>query len=143
VAYDADTYRTVGLSFELGGLVDGTEPSTKAALLDSIMSFFGLDTDVEEGSKDIAAVRNPTVTLSPTLTSGASVLRFALKEDSDAVVRLFDAGGRLIRDVFNGTLGPSRSSLEISTDGLPEGVYFVDVRLGAKRFTRKLLKIRN
>jgi hypothetical protein len=143
VAYDADTYRTVGLSFELGGLVDGDEPSTKAMLLDSIMTFFGLDTDVEEGSKDLAMGRNPTVTLSPTLTSGASVLRFALKEDSDATVRLFDAGGRLVRDVFRGALGPSRSSLEISTGDLPEGVYFVDVRLGTKRFTRKLLKIRN
>jgi hypothetical protein len=40
IAYDAGTYKTVGASFELAGLRDGNEPSTKAALIDSIMSFF-------------------------------------------------------------------------------------------------------
>lgn len=42
VAYDNGTRRTVGTSFELGGLNDGPPPSTKAALLDSIMHFFGI-----------------------------------------------------------------------------------------------------
>jgi hypothetical protein len=41
VAHDAGTYRTVGTDFELGLLNDATPPSTRAALLDSIMHFFG------------------------------------------------------------------------------------------------------
>jgi hypothetical protein len=43
VAYDAGTYRTVGSSFEFGGLVDGSSPSTKDELLVQILDFFGLD----------------------------------------------------------------------------------------------------
>jgi hypothetical protein len=42
VAYDngSCTYKTVGVSFEFGGLVDRNPPSTKLDLADSIMSFF-------------------------------------------------------------------------------------------------------
>jgi hypothetical protein len=43
VAYDGGSYRTVGTSFELGGLVDGSSPSTKEELLEEILEFFGLD----------------------------------------------------------------------------------------------------
>ncbi len=42
VAGDAGVYRTIGTSFELGGLVDGAAPSTRAALVGAIMDFFGL-----------------------------------------------------------------------------------------------------
>jgi hypothetical protein len=41
IAYDGGTYRTVGTSFEFGGLVDAAEPSTKRELLIQIMDFFG------------------------------------------------------------------------------------------------------
>jgi hypothetical protein len=42
VVYDNGfcTYKTVGVSFEFGGLVDGISPNTKTDLADSIMSFF-------------------------------------------------------------------------------------------------------
>jgi hypothetical protein len=43
VAYDGGGYRTVGTSFELGGLVDGASPSTKDELLEEILEFFGMD----------------------------------------------------------------------------------------------------
>jgi hypothetical protein len=43
VAYDGGTYRTIGTSFELGGLVDGASPSTKAELLVEILEFFGMN----------------------------------------------------------------------------------------------------
>ncbi len=43
VAYDSGTYRTIGTSFQLGGLVDGTAPSTKHDLLAKILEFFEID----------------------------------------------------------------------------------------------------
>jgi hypothetical protein len=43
VAYDGGGYRTVGTSFELGGLVDGASPSTKDELLAQIMDYFGFE----------------------------------------------------------------------------------------------------
>ncbi len=42
VAYDAGTYRTIGTSFEFGGLSNGTSPSTRKELMAEIIEFFGL-----------------------------------------------------------------------------------------------------
>ncbi len=42
VAYDAGTYKTIGSSFEFGGLADGNSPSTKDELMAEIIDFFGL-----------------------------------------------------------------------------------------------------
>ena len=60
VAYDAGSYRTIGTSFEFGGLADGASPSTKEDLFLKILEFFGIGqvplgivqgvvTDVETG----------------------------------------------------------------------------------------------
>ena len=40
IAYDSGTYRTIGTSFEFGGLDDGAPPSTKADLMATMLSFF-------------------------------------------------------------------------------------------------------
>ena len=40
VAFDGGTYRTIGTSFEFGGLDEGATPSTKAELMVKILDFF-------------------------------------------------------------------------------------------------------
>ena len=47
VAYDAGSYKTIGASFEFGGLVDGTLPSTKTELMNGILDFFDVIVPVE------------------------------------------------------------------------------------------------
>lgn len=42
VANDAGTYRTIGASFEFGGLNDAQAPSTKSTLMVSYLDFFGV-----------------------------------------------------------------------------------------------------
>jgi hypothetical protein len=42
IAHDGGTYKTIGGSFEFGGLVDGVAPSTKLALMGEYLTFFGL-----------------------------------------------------------------------------------------------------
>jgi PKD repeat protein len=42
VANDAETYKTIGASFEFGGLTDGEYPSTKDELVKQYLDFFGL-----------------------------------------------------------------------------------------------------
>lgn len=44
VAYDAGNYKTIGASFEFGGLTDGSSPSTKNELMEKIIDFFSLST---------------------------------------------------------------------------------------------------
>ena len=43
VAYDGGTFRTIGSSFEFGGLTDAAFPSTKANLMKEYLEFFGID----------------------------------------------------------------------------------------------------
>ncbi len=54
IANDAGTYRTVGLSFELGGLQDGT--STRRDLVQEIATFFGLSSGPPTPTLDAAAL---------------------------------------------------------------------------------------
>lgn len=42
VAHDAGSYKTVGTSFEFGGLSDGTSPTTKEDLMIKYLEFFGI-----------------------------------------------------------------------------------------------------
>ncbi len=42
IAHDAGTYKTIGASFEFGGLADGTFPSTLANLMEQYLNFFGI-----------------------------------------------------------------------------------------------------
>lgn len=42
VAFDADSYKTIGSSFEFGGLTDATAPSTKDEYMLQIINFFGM-----------------------------------------------------------------------------------------------------
>jgi PKD repeat protein len=41
-AFDGGTYRTIGSSFEFGGLIDGIHPSTKQHLMEEYLNFFGI-----------------------------------------------------------------------------------------------------
>jgi len=43
VAFDAITYRTIGTSFEFGGLDDGIFPDTKETLMSFYLDFFGVE----------------------------------------------------------------------------------------------------
>lgn len=42
IAFDGDTYRTIGSSFEFGGLINGTGASTKDSLMNEYINFMGL-----------------------------------------------------------------------------------------------------
>ncbi len=42
VAYDADTYRTIGCSHEFGGLANGSGISTRLKLMEEYLNFFGI-----------------------------------------------------------------------------------------------------
>ena len=43
IANDKGTYKTIGTSFEFGGLADGSVPSTKQNLMIEYLTFFGID----------------------------------------------------------------------------------------------------
>ncbi len=42
IAYDQGSYKTIGTSFELGGLISGLSPNTRMDLMSKILIFFGI-----------------------------------------------------------------------------------------------------
>jgi hypothetical protein len=94
IASDAGIRRTVGTSFELGGLVDAGETSTRAALLDSIMHFFGIETGIQEYDGQVEPV-SCFLSVSPSITSGSVKITYALMGHSgEKKVHIYDATGR-------------------------------------------------
>jgi hypothetical protein len=73
-------YRTIGVSFEFGGLVDGSNPSTKHMLMWQYAGFFGL-----ASAPTPTPTQEPTFTPTPTPTptSGCSSLGVILAMPSD------------------------------------------------------------
>lgn len=146
VANDAGTHKTVGASFELGGLVDGTGVSTKAALLDSIMHFFGINlTAVEEITE--LDVEKVTLSIAPNPFSGFTDIGYQITDNNKAELRIFDVTGRLVRD-FSAQLsviGDQSSVMWNGTDGqgrrLPAGIYFVRLNTDNHKETQKIILV--
>lgn len=157
IAYDAGSYRTVGTSFEFGGLADGASPSTKEALADSIMRFFGI-APVEESP---ATVSYPTCLAlrqnypNPFCTRTTFQYHIPLGEAESPLIEksfdiaVFNAAGRRVRTLSRESRTPG--VYQVLWDGkndfgkrVSQGVYFIRIMLqqdGQSR-TKKAILLR-
>ncbi len=144
VAYDAGNYKTVGLSFELAGLADGT--FTKLDLVRAIEEFFGVLTSVNEGTTRTPA-RLTLAPPSPNPFRGQVTLRFTLPSREKVRLEVFDVAGRRVATLVQGTLTPGVHTVTWNgTDqharSVGQGLYFVRLQAGSRSLTRKILKLR-
>ena len=158
VARDAGTYKTVGTSFELGSLVDGSGVSTRRALVDSIMKFFGISlvASEETGGQDVVplslkAAPNPfrghtiisfSITHSaPFRGSGASFQDFQTKS---CELKIYDVSGRLVNSfALRDTPSAIRwSGTDQNGRAVPAGIYFIRLQVGDIRQAEKVILVR-
>ncbi len=96
----ASNNRTVGLSFELGCLVDTVPPSTRYILLDSIMDYFGIvPTGVAEYTTSEPIV-SPYMHITP--NPSRSTVKFHIHgvvSSTPSFIHIYDICGRLVRDI--------------------------------------------
>lgn len=147
VANDGGIYKTLGTSFQLGGLVDSGGVSTKTVLLDSIMQFFDiLPTGVEEITK--SDVMLPKLTLHPNPFRDIVEISYAIgRESGGEALEIYDATGRLVKSF---RLAPDAlRSTQIRWDGtdnqnrkLSSGVYFIRLEIKDYRETEKVILLR-
>jgi hypothetical protein len=153
VANDAGTYRTCGLSFELGGLVDATPPSTREVLLDSIMKFFGIVINPgieEEGGFASLPLKTLLGITYPNPFKQMTAIRYQIAESDkakDISLKVYDAAGRLVRTVIKGKCEPGYyTQVWDSRDDLgrkvPAGVYFVRFQTDGYQKTKKAILLR-
>jgi hypothetical protein len=77
----------------------------------------------------------------------STVLRYSIPERSQVMLAVYDAGGRRVRTLMDGVLGPGSSRLEWDgTDGagrqVPAGVYFCRLRTPDRCLTMKLVRMK-
>jgi len=89
--------RTVGLSFELGGLDDGSPPSTKLVLVDSIMRYFGIPpTGIRDSMASPPSVI-PTLAVYPTPFKQSLSIGIQGLTDKKASLKIYDVSGRCVK----------------------------------------------
>ena len=142
VANDASTYRTVGTSFELGALVDAGGVSTRAALLDSIMHFFGIFVvGVEEYDEEMASV--PLLTCAPNPFTRSATISFQAPVADHASVIIYDAAGRVVTEFRNITTRTiTWTGKDSNGKQVASGIYFVHLRADDSEVIEKLVLLK-
>jgi hypothetical protein len=141
VSYDGGTYRTVGLSFEFGGLVDGNK--NKDDLMIQILEFFGIDgvwTNVDE-TGPVSSVNAGSY---PNPFTEETVIRFEVQEESSVTIDILNINGQLINrlfasDVDAGTHEVRWNGTDQTGNTAATGVYFYRLQAENELVTGKLM----
>ncbi len=143
VSYDAGTYKTIGFSFEFGGLQDGER--SKDELLIGILEFFGIQglwTSVgdERPDSDLKAGAYPNPFRNET------IIRFELDEETTVTCEVYNLTGLTLTRLMNAHM--DKGIHEIKWDGtsaggaeVAGGLYFYRLQAGDKSFTGRIMRI--
>ena len=75
----------------------------------------------------------------PTLVKGHGCIELSLDATCEVSLTLYDATGRLVKTLYAGALSAGSHLIDIRTDGLPAGAYFIRATAGAYNRTGKLV----
>jgi hypothetical protein len=144
VAYDATTYKTVGSSFELGGLVDGALPSTKAHLIEQILAFFGIITGIEDYKNPVA--RGSRIIASPNPARDHFRLSTVLNRAAQVRIEFYNVLGQRVRCLIDRRLDAGDYDFmwdfrDEKNRPLTAGTYFYRAVMDEDVFTGKVLRI--
>ncbi|MBW6460871.1 MAG: T9SS type A sorting domain-containing protein, partial [Bacteroidales bacterium] len=116
VSYDAVSYRTIGMSFEFGGLTNSDH--NKDDLMIRFLDFFGI-----QGVWTTVKERTPDNTLNasvyPNPVRNTPVIRFTNESESRVSINLYTINGQLAATIFDGLL--PQGNQEIRWNGLSNG----------------------
>jgi hypothetical protein len=143
VCYDAGNYKTVGFSFEFGGLQDGDK--NKDDLMIKILEFFdiqGIWTDVNENG--------PSATIQaesyPNPFRNKTIIRFVAESDEKVTLGIYNVNGQLVNSILDA--GVAAGIHEINWDGndrngnrVAGGIYFYRLQTGTGMASGKLMLV--
>ncbi len=136
-------YKTIGTSFEFGGIDDGNPPSTKQALFQRYLDFFdGVFT---------AYTENPQITSSvefydnyPNPFDWETTISYSLTEDMQILVEIYNIEGKKINTLVNsiqkqGTHHVIWNGTDQHGYRLPDGLYFCMLKANGEVLTNRLI----
>lgn len=81
-------------------------------------------------------------TMYPNPADDFAAVNFALTNDADVTLEIFDAVGKSVMVAHNGQLGAGNHTININTQEFVNGFYFVNLNVGEKVITKKLSVIK-
>ena len=96
---------------------------------------------VEENDRDTNGSPLVNLTVFPTVATNACIVSFNMQKQGKGSLKLFDATGRLVKTIFTGHLNSGRHNFDITTSGLPNGVYLLVLESEITRATAKVIKM--
>jgi len=136
VAYADSIYRTVGSSFEFGGLMDNAY-CNKSGYLAEILSFFGVTyiwTDVPNN-----VMREAGVTAYPNPFNSVVHFQVASEKAGSVFLQVYDLQGRVVyTQTTNAVQGTTQLQWDAAND-VKAGVYFYQVTVDNKQSTGKVV----
>ncbi|MBD3349147.1 MAG: T9SS type A sorting domain-containing protein [Candidatus Eisenbacteria bacterium] len=140
VSNDAGTYKSVGCSFEFGGLTDGASPSTKEELLTEILTHFGIIETGVPGDGD--ALRFELSQNRPNPFNPATTVAFELPAAGEVELSVYNVAGRRVATLVDGRVDAGRhTAVWKGTDDRGEsvasGVYFFRLTRDGESVSRK------
>lgn len=140
VSNDAEAYKTIGCSFEFGGLVDAAAPATKEELLGQILGFFGITQTGVGDSVDAPSFRLEQNRPNP--FNPATTIAFELPSAGDVELSVYTASGRRVATLVEGRVDAGRHAATwrgLDDAGVPaaSGVYFFRLTRDGESILRK------
>jgi hypothetical protein len=93
-------------------------------------------TGIEENSNSLASIH---FQISPTITTDICYALFAISSPGTVNLKLFDAAGRLVEEVYDGYLEKGNMRVGINTKRLANGIYFVSLETKKGTQTAKFI----
>ena len=138
VAYDEGNYRTIGASFEFGGLT-ATGTSIEY-LMHLYLDFFDIESiwvSVPEGVTNEVSVGQPY----PNPFTGETNLSFSLEEAGNISIDVYNMSGQKISSLVNANFNAGSHTIKwnAGAEGVSEGIYYLRMRTENKVVTRKVI----
>ena len=84
-----------------------------------------------------------TIELNPTISTNATQLGINLKAQAqDVNIKLYNQNGQAIRNIFKGNLNEGISNMNISTNDLVSGLYYIQIKLSNGSVSTKRLIVK-
>lgn len=138
VAYDAGTYKTIGTSFEFGGLEDGD--FTKDGLMAAILDFFGVEY-IWTGINEQPGGYEADMKVYPNPASGADAqIMLKMAAQDEVSIKIYNSVGQLVGNILDMQDVPAGvHHYQINSTALKAGIYHCIMTTNKQRVSTKLV----
>ena len=138
VAYDAGSYKTIGVSYEFGGLDEGD--NTKDELMQAYLEFFGIE-GTWTGINDKNNIEKVEMMIYPNpVNSSNTKIRVTMKEQDQLSIRIYNSMGQLVDNVLESKVLPSGvHHYSLPSENLESGIYHCILNTSSQQVSNKLV----